>query len=375
MGKILAHAGYTVHIIEWDRTGSKPRIEVKDGIVFKRLRLKAGYGLSTAHLTPFWTVFAFIQMLLGNYDIVQPQNLDCLMPAFLYVKPVRRRRIIYDLADFYSDAFVVGVPFVSWMIKHMERFLARSVDALILASERQILQVGVANLPKKVATFYNAPDVNFSSNDGAGIEEDRFKGEKDEHGFILFYAGQLSHDRVRLLLNVIDAIKGLPVGISIAGFGEYEKYVQHLTAGNKQISYLGFLTHEKVMQLSRKADLILLPYDSSHFNDRIGLPHKLFESMASGALVLAPRNTYLGESVDREKIGFVADYSSLKDIRHVLSLVISAQKSTVQSFKQNAKMLYLEKFSPQKLSEIYLSVVDGCLSEQGTHNSSCFLTT
>lgn len=362
MAKILVNAGYAVHVVEWDRTGSKPGIEIKDGIVFKRLRLKAGYSLSTVHLTPIWLIYVFIQMILGNYDIVQPQNLDCLLPVLLYSKFVQRKRIIYDLADFYSDAFVVGIPVISWIANHLEKLMTKCPDALILASERQILQVEARNLPQKTVTFYNMPDAYFFS---SSIEDSDFIGKKNGSEFTLFYAGQLGYDRVRLLLNVIEIIKRLPVKILIAGYGPYVGYFRRLSEVNKQVQFLGFLSQEKVLQFSKKADLILLPYDPSYFNNRIGLPSKLFESMAGGGLVLAPLGTYMGEIVQREKIGFVADYKSLKNLRRVLELVIGSEESCIRLLKQNARIVYLQEFNPQKIRDAYLGIVESvCVSRR-----------
>ncbi len=354
MAKILAKAGYIVHIIEWDRMGLKPRIEIRNGIVFKRLRLKSTYGLRAFYLIPIWTIYAFIQIIIGNYHIIQPQNLDCMMPTFFSTMPFKRVRIIYDLADFYSDAYVADLPIISWISTLLEKLLIRRADALILVSDRQVMQVEARNLPEKTMLFYNAPDINH----GISVDDNRSKNRENRTMFTLFYPGELNYDKVRLLMNVIKAAKGLPVKIAIAGFGKYGDSLQQLSEANKQLIFLGYLDHEKVMGFMKSVDLVLLPYDPTYINNRIGLPNKLFEAMACGSLVLAPRNTYMGEIVEREKIGTVVDFGNPTEIRGVLESVIRSERSIVQLFKQNAKRLYIEKFNPQKINNKYLRIVE-----------------
>ena len=359
MAKILANADHIVHIIEWDRMGLKPKTETKNGITFKRLSLKSAYGLRSFYLMPIWTIFAFIQIVIGNYHIIQPQNLDSMVPTFFSTRLVKRARVIYDLADFYRDAYVTGMPIVSFISGLLEKLLIRSADALILSSERAVLQVEAKNLPEKVIMFYNAPDADFE----ISIDDNSFSNKDNENRFTLFFPGLLNYDRVKPLMNVINAVKGLPVKIVIAGFGEYEGLIRRLSEANKQLIFLGYLDHQKVMGLYKKADLILLTYDPSYTNNRIGLPNKLFEAMACGSLILAPRNTYMGEFAVREKIGMVVDYSDPTEIRSAIKSVIDRGKKASQLFRENTRRLYMEKFNPQEMNSEYLRTVESLVSK------------
>lgn len=359
MAKILANAGYIVHVIEWDRMGLKPRIEVKDRIVFKRLRLKSPYGLRSFYLFPVWFIFALVQLVIGNYDIIQPQNLDCMVPTFFSTRLFKRARVIYDLADFYRDAYLPDVPIANSLAGLLEKLLIRRANALILSSERAVLQVEERNLPQKAMMFYNAPDI-----DSIRMNDNSFSHQTRESTFTIFFPGLLNYDRVKPLLNVIKAVKGLPLKIVIAGFGEYEDLLQQLSETNKQLDFLGYLDHKKIMQLTKKADLMLLTYDPSYTNNRIGLPNKLFEAMACGSLILAPRNTYMGEFAVREKIGMVVDYNDLTEIRQVIKSVIeNGRKSTLLSI-EDTRRLYFEKFSPQKMNSEYLKLVESLASSK-----------
>jgi glycosyltransferase involved in cell wall biosynthesis len=357
MARLLVDAGYSVHIIEWDRTGLKPRIETKNGIVFKRLKLAADFGLSTFYLMPIWLSFAFIHLFTGNYDLVQPQNLDCLVPASISVRLIRHGHIIYDLADFYKDAYVSNIPIVRTLFAILEKLLIRKTEALILTSERQISQVEAKNLPQNLILFYNMPlpfvvqsidDETINKNSGAL--------------FSLFYAGALAFDRVNLLMNLINAVHDLPAKLVVAGFGEYQDLLQHLSKNNRQLVFLGRLNHGEIMKLTKKADLIVLPYDPHYICNKVGLPNKLFEAMSCGVSVLASCSTYMGEIVKKERIGVLVDYSNAKQLRFVIKSLIR-ERNNLQLFGKNARKLYAEKFEPRKMCTRYIRLVEKIISK------------
>ena len=352
MARILAKAGFRVTVIEWDRTGEKAKMEEKEGIKFKRLKLKAGYGLAIFPLFPFWAFFIFVETVYGHYSILQPQNLDCLIPTFiaaLSLKPFRGTKIVYDLADFYADAYVPRIRVLSWVSSFLERLLVRCLDATILVSERQVLQVGPRNLSKKVIVFYNFPSVNHLR---TYIDHDE-KSKK----LLLLYAGTFGPDRVTPLINVAKAIRNLPVKFLIAGFGEFEDLVVQLCETHREIVFLGKLNHEKVMEFTEEADVILLPYESINMNCRIALACKFFEAIAVGKLMLAPYDTYMGDIVAKEEIGILVDYHDSKDIRAKIKSILYGDKEVIGSFSRNARRLYKKRFDSNKIAHRYLELV------------------
>lgn len=306
---------------------------------------------------PIWFCFAFVQLLAERYKIVQPQNLDSMIPAFVSVKIFRGGRIIYDLADFYRDAYALNIPIVNNLSAILERSLIRKVEALILVSDRQVLQVKTKNLPQNVVYFYNTPFPSLPQS---------FEPENseiiDRSFFSIFYAGVLGSDRVKLLMKVIDAIRGLPVKFYVAGFGQHQDLLQRLSKSNLQLLFLGKLDNEKIMTLTQKVDLVLLPYDPQYLNNRVGLPNKLFEAMSCGTIVLATRGTYMGEIVEKENIGFVVDYSDPSQLRHQIE-ELSRKSDSLHTYRDKARKLYKEKFEPQKMGAQYLRLVERIASQ------------
>jgi hypothetical protein len=93
MAKTLAEDGHSVTILEWDRECSRPSSESRGNVSFRRLGVKAPYGRWAAVLFPVWLGFVLINLVLRRYDVVQPQNLDNLIPVYLASK-TRRFKIV-----------------------------------------------------------------------------------------------------------------------------------------------------------------------------------------------------------------------------------------------------------------------------------------
>lgn len=357
MARALAGHGYEVYIIEWDRSGSKLKIEKKDGIIYRRLTLKAPFGILLFFLLPLWHMYIFIQTLVNSYQIVQPQNLDCLLPIIFSSKLLRKRKIVYDLADFYADAYVNNIPLIRNICALTERILIKCfVDCLILVSEKQLSQVGFQNVPGKVIIIYNSPD---ASEIAMCMSLDNEESEKVRKNgvIVLLYAGVLPLDRVRLLLNVYKAINGLPVKLLIAGYGEFESFFKKINLERSSIKFLGSLPHEEVLKLSKIADAIILPYDPVIYNNRIGLPNKLFDAMATGSIILAPANTYMGQITSLYNIGFIVDYNDINSIRNALKNIMNLSTSTREEIKKRARKVFEEKFSFERLKERYIKTI------------------
>lgn len=357
MATVLSQAGYDVHLIEWDRECERSVAEVKQGVTIIRFRLRAPYGITLFPFIGIWMFFIFIYLLVHKFDIVQPQNLDNLIPAW-FTSKIRHFKIIYDLADFYGNAYLRNMSIISKLSAFIERKLTKFVDALIVVSEKVITHVGKENLPAKYAIIYNSPEV--------GSYVDRKAKEHEvsaNYSFTLFYAGILPTEKVRLLLNVIRAVQfDQDVGILIAGFGIAEKVIRNMASRNRNVIFLGKIEYEEVLRLTLKSDLSILPYDSRVLNNQISLPNKLFEAMMCGCPVIAPSNTYMGHIASTNGFGISVNFHDIEDIRHAISL-LKGNKSLLNTMSQAASKAYREKYSWELLQDKLLQLYEFSLKD------------
>lgn len=154
MVSTLARTGYKVMMVEWDRSSKLEAKECQRNIIVYRMKLKAPYGLKLLLKMPVWWIYLHFLTIAKHFTVVQPQNLDNLLAVWV-ISHIKHAKIIYDLADFYADAYVPNSRVLKGVTRWLERILIRTVDGLILVSEGQISQVKRGNLPAKLALVYN----------------------------------------------------------------------------------------------------------------------------------------------------------------------------------------------------------------------------
>lgn len=156
MASALARKEFRVIMIEWDRSSKLEAKEYQKNITVYRMKLKAPYGLKLLPKMPMWWIYLSFLTAAKRLTVAQPQNLDNLLAAWAICR-IKHIKIVYDLADFYSDAYVPNSQSLKKIVRWLERSLIRTLDGLILVSEGQISQVERRNLPRRFTFVYNTP--------------------------------------------------------------------------------------------------------------------------------------------------------------------------------------------------------------------------
>lgn len=357
MARTLKMAGLQVEVLEWDRSAILPRVASIDGIKVTRLGLRGPFGSKAIFWLPFWLLYACIFALKNRYSMLQLQNFDNLFLPML-LRNFLRYKIVYDLADFYADAYIQGNGQLAKLIGRLERGMIERVDALILVSEGQLQQTG-NNLPSCWNVIYNTPmNEEMQENFSAGE-----RSSPKKNAISLFYGGVLSKDRSLPLLNLLDALRGLEgIKINVAGFGEMEETIKTRLLNNPNGDYLGALSRSQVMRYTADCDCVVIPYDKSLLNNRIGLPNKFFEGLAEAKPLLTSKQTYAGQIVEHAKCGFSTDFSVIEDITHTLE-IMRDQKEELKLMGRRGRMLFDQKYNWSIMERRLMTIFDCVLKK------------
>jgi len=343
--KSLAQLGFRCLAIGWDRGGSFPRFEKGNGVDIARFSFFGEYGGGIRNLLGLFlfNCYLFITFLKIRPKVIHAYDLDTAMPA-VFAKMFLGCKVVYDIADWYADSRKVGR--LKWLVEKLEQWVCRRVDAVILAHEERLQQIGFE--PRRWTVIYNTP-------------EDFYEGpSKNPEGDYFAYVGVLYPDRG--LEQVVEASLMAGVRLVLAGFGSLEEYCGEMAKKFGNIEFLGKIPYERTLEIERNALAIIALYDPNFRNNRLAAPNKLYEAMMLGRPLITNRGTLVGELVEREQIGVVVTYGDTQELAQALKQLRDNPEER-EAMGRRARRLYEERYSFEKqagrLREVYRELLSG----------------
>jgi glycosyltransferase involved in cell wall biosynthesis len=351
MASTLASNGFEVSILEWDRSIELCSRDKVDNISVYRMKMRAPFGLNLFFMLPIWWVYVFFFLVANSFDIIQPQNFDNLLPSNIISK-LRRTKIVYDIADFYADAYVPQKSsFLRKIITLLEQIQASSSNAVLIVDDARQRQVGIGKAPLSV--IYNSPPDKLTE-----FESKAGKSALPNSEFTVFYAGIFSPDRgLDLILSAIDQEESFK--LVIAGFGAKEKEFSVLAKNKRNVDFLGKIPYDDVLRLTFLSNCVVALYDPSVPNNVVASPNKLFEAMMCKKPIIVSAGTAMAERVIREKCGLVIDFGSLSKLVKAITLLKNDKDLSIL-LGLNGRAAYSNKYSwtlmETRLLQLYRSL-------------------
>jgi len=345
----LGCAGFDVLVLGWDREFQFPEREDRGAFRIRRLRVRGSYGkgLRNAFNIIVWSIALFIWLARNrnSFSIIHACDFDTVIPALL-CKFVFRKKLVYDIFDFYSDR-VRGIPvFLRSMLRRAEIWAISTADATIIADEYRITQIDGAK-PKRLIVVYNSPP-NFECN----------SENVKVHQFTVGYVGLLS--KTRGIFEMIRVIKLHPEWkLVIGGFGPDEDKVKSLIEKLPNARFIGRVSYTEALKTYCEFDVIFATYDPSVPNNRYSSANKLFEAMMFGLPIIVAANTGMDKLVQQHKIGFVVEYGNVEDLEKALMEIANWDPGKRSAFAEMSKGIfkayYAWEIMEQRLIDLYLS--------------------
>ena len=344
----LTENGYVVTILGWDRLVISQSIESENNYTIKEMKLKAQYGIKVIFYLPVWLCFEFIWLLKEKFDTIHAVDFDTLLPALIVAK-IKMKPIIYDIFDFYAQHF--SMPnIMRGVVAGIDRFLMKFVDAIIIADETRIAQIG-DDINKNIVVIYNSPKKDI-------LKEINYDKSQQTDEFILFFGGSLSKDRnidvvIRIVKNMDD------VRLVIAGFGarDCEEELKKMSEYIKNVElFLGKIPYTDIITKTMESNLLFALYDPSVPNNRYASPNKLFEAMMCGKPIVVSDGTSMADVVRKYNCGVVVDCRNVREIRKVI-IELKNNPQLCKQLGENGRKAYEEEYNwaimENKLLKIY----------------------
>lgn len=354
----LLKVGHKVTVLAWDRTGDlvcKDNLNMHDGdAVIFRYQGRAGFGngfktLPTLLKFQFFLLFNLFK-LRKEYKVIHAADFDTILPAIV-LKFLLRKKVVYDVYDFYVDAF--SVPrLLKKIIKRIDLYVMELVDAVIITNESRFEQIK-GSTPKRICVIHNTPDFSKSLTSLSNKE-------KSDGNFLIksAYVGILQPHR--LIEQILDVFSRHPDWrLDLAGFGVLESLVKEYAEKYPNIFFHGRVSYSDALSINFDADILFATYDPNVPNHKYSSPNKLYEAMLLAKPLVVCNSTGIDKLVDDEGIGFSIDYSGVgfeKCFEHILN-----SKVDLVSAGRKARALYDEKYSWSQMESVLYQLYDDIL--------------
>ena len=355
MASALSKKQYNVTVLEWERSCDHKSSSNRADFNVCRMKLQAPFGSRLIFKLPIWWLYIIFYLISHDFYIIQPQNLDNLLPVyFLSLIRMRKVKIIYDIADFYSDAYVpTHLVLIRKIVAKLERLITRTVDSVILVDESRLEQAKLQTTSFQI--IYNSPPDEYSN---LVAKFARKTTSDSDSTFAMLYAGILTQDRgLKSLIATIPKIND--VSLTIAGFGSMEREIYRLVEKKANVKFLGRISYSEVLELTYLCDCVIALYDPFFPNNAFSSPNKLFEAMMCGKPIIVSDGTTMAKIVDQENCGIIIDYNDSRALESVVN-TLKSNKNLSISLGRNARTAYLRKFNwdlmEEKITTLYDSI-------------------
>ena len=313
IARALREGGYEVMLVGWNMVGDQPDFEHLDGFACYRLAVPARFGRGMVNMFHQlrWQIalFSWLTRHRHEYDLIHACDFDTVLAA-LGCKMFFRKKVVYDIFDFYADMLRATPGLVKRAIHFVDIRAINTADALILADDARFEQVRGAH-PRRSVVIYNALE------DLPPAEQKTQEPEDTKRGMRLAYFGNLQVERG--LLELLEVLTSHPEWrLDLGGFGGDKTLIQSKASQLANVTWHGQVPYERVLELSHLADILFATYDPRILNNRYASPNKLFEAMLLGKPIIVAQGTNMDRIVLETGCGVVVPYGSPSDLESAL---------------------------------------------------------
>lgn len=187
-----------------------------------------------------------------------------------------------------------------------------------------------------------------------GFAPDRLYAPQKKERNIAMYAGGLAADNgIKLMIDVAEKSESLEE-LWICGIGDCKDFVEENTS--KKVKYLGKLENSQVIELERKAKVLLNLRDPGDPITRFSFPSKVLEYMASGTMVLSTKLSGISKEY-YDYIASVEEYT-IESVINSLEMIFDLDDDKYLEMTERASEFIKSKTSVCRVKELLMFVGD-----------------
>lgn len=342
--RALREAGYSIHLLAWDRDQTRPIEATEDGIHVLRLGPRCPQRdpmRILARLPRFWLRALRTARNLA-FDVVHAHDFDTL-PLGMAISRLSGRPLIYDAHELYAKMVENDVGVLSRLIWFGERWCTRRAEVVITVSQALAEELSVGRREKAIVVSTSQdPSVL------AGADREALRKRYGLSGLVLSYLGSLEPGR---FIEELVASFGPEDGVTVlvAGSGTLQPLVSEASLKNPAVRYIGTVSADEALRITWASDLVAAMMDPSNPNNVVGTPGKVINAMAVGRPVITTRGLQIATKVEKEGCGIVVPYDRAAFVEAVLSA--AADPKALEEMGRRGRECYAKEFSWERARE------------------------
>lgn len=287
-------------------------------------------------------------------DIVHCHD-TLVLPIGVLIKKIKKAKLIYDAHELESNKNG-QTKWMSLGTLFIEKKSWKNVDLLISVSN-SILKWYFKNIGyKKSVLVLNSPLISRTRNSHNKIENHGNNYFNNEYGIphdclIFIYIGYLIKGRgINQIIDIFNE-KDIKSHVIFLGSGDLKHSIVEASKINHKIHYHEPVKHDRVVEMSKSADVGLCLIENISLSDYYCLPNKLFEYAFSDLPILSSDFPELKKIINKYKLGIVCK----NEYKSIQSAIKKIEKSPLKKPNTDISELSWE-FQEKILLEAYYNL-------------------
>ena len=241
--------------------------------------------------------------------------------------------IVPDLPEFMSDSKNVFYKFLKKIDSKVIKSCLKKVDSFVLLTDTMADALNVTKPWVRVeGIFDNSSDT----------KESRVS---DEIKTILYTGTLAKRYGIKNLVDAFNLIDSINYRLLICGEGDYRNEIELNAQKDFRIRYLGQLPNDQILELQRKATVLVNPRTSEGNYTKYSFPSKTMEYLASGT----PTILYKLDGIPEEYFPYcyIPNDESILSLKEIIIKVCEKPKEELEKFGNSAKIFVHENKNPK----------------------------
>lgn len=313
----LLAEGMTVDLICLS-DGEARRKEIAGGLTVYRVPLvhtrggKLRYAFNYSSFLLLASLLMFGRLWRGRYHLVHVHNMPDVLVFSALVPKLLGAKVILDQHDPMPELMqtIFGVAETSAsvrILKFLEKLSLSFADAVVTVNEACLKIFGARSCPaEKITVVMNSPDEKIFPYVPA---HSQLRAPESGRFVIMYHGSLVERNGLDLAVAALAQVRQTLPGVELRVFGRRTPYLERVLAGARDmgvaahVRYLGPRRLEDLPGEIEQCDIGVIPNQRNSFTD-INTPTRLFEYLAIGKPVIAPRTSGIEDYFGADSLVF-----------------------------------------------------------------------